>query len=67
VRNLKPTLATAVQQRGGGRFDTRREPSWVGTHPVCTEGRAVVGTDGDDDPPVVPTPLKINMYYTDGV
>jgi hypothetical protein len=54
MRNLKPPLAMAVQQRGSRRSDTGREPRRVGTIPIGSEDGAVVRVNGYDDAPVVP-------------
>jgi hypothetical protein len=60
---LKPTLATAVQQRCGGRFDSHGEPCGIRTLPIRTEERTVVMTNGDDNPPVVSPTWQVNVHY----
>ena len=67
MRNLKPPLATTAQQRGSRRSDTGREPRWVGTLPICTEDGAVGSVNRDDDAPVVPPFVQINMHYSAGL
>ena len=67
MRNLKPPLATAVQQRGSRRSDPGREPRPVGTLPICTEDGAVGSVNSHRDAPVVPTFVQINMHDSAGL
>ena len=66
MRNLKPPLAMAVQQRGSRRSDPGREPHRIGTLPICTEDCAIGRINSYDDAPVVASFVQTNVYYSAG-
>jgi hypothetical protein len=67
MEDLKPALATAVQERGSGRFDPGREPGRIRMLPICTEDLTGIKTDRDNHTPAVSTTLQVNTDYTASV
>jgi hypothetical protein len=67
MKDLEPTLATAVQERGSGRFDPGWEPGRIRMLPICREDLTGIRTDRDNHPSAVSTTLQVNTDYAASV